>query len=580
MTERWRTKLGDLDKVGPGEDVYQRAKAGPTHVDEPVPEPKTSTRVITAVVAFAVFALAIGLFAIPALRTHTTPADSASANVVALWPVQTSDQMQKLQQDADAGAADWSLDPQAIATKFGQEVMGWPDAVATRNFDPYCFDPASGGSGAPVPCGQLPVGGWSVPAGVPPSVDSPSDVPDLGTVRAYAVFPCDPKSCDLSQPPEWVQLYQPLEQGQGGVWAVLQAVGSPSLSVSPFQVVHEGATVSTSVLLDAGLHGTLAYGSCAVSAGTSDPTQVSGDGTGVQIETEVHLGTSCSGSQPGYVWAATADRSLVDGGSVEDPFNGGQPVLTSLTAVPVMMVSGSSSSEAPVSATPSPSSEATAWISYTDPMGFSLKMPSDWQKTSIQDELILNPPDGEPYIQINHVPNDGFHDDSSFPLDYASMASDPQPHFYGDGQAFIIQWFTRDARPPTDQEAAIFDRITRSISFEPWDPGETRHGWTAVWDGSTTFPKTWPWWVSANDNFWFATESAGKHLVYGPVYMCNGASLYTGSDSARITCANNAHGQWDTSGQPASDNTIGFDTPLKSYPAVVSWDGHLLVRFP
>jgi hypothetical protein len=66
MTERWKEALRDLDDVGPDDSVYRRAEQGPTRSDLP-PPPNRSTRIVAAVTAFAVFALA-AVFAWQAFR--------------------------------------------------------------------------------------------------------------------------------------------------------------------------------------------------------------------------------------------------------------------------------------------------------------------------------------------------------------------------------------------------------------------------------------------------------------------------------------------------------------------------------
>jgi hypothetical protein len=276
-----------------------------------------------------------------------------------------------------------------------------------------------------------------------------------------------------------------------------------------------------------------------------------------------------------------ADVPVVSG----DPFVGGQGPLLSLTAVPVTMVFPTSAEQAAsptASVSPTPDATSDQWVSYTDTMGFSLEMPASWGKTSVTDELVLSAPGGEPYIQITRVPNEGFHDDSSFPLDYSTMASSSQPHFYGDGQAFIIQWLTGSAASPTDADVSIFDRLTRSIAFEPWRPGDSRNGWTQAWDGVTKLPKTSPAWVSANDAFWIVTQSGDARLAYGPVEFCNGASTSVDEQAgtATIACANGANGTWDAQGNPAVGNWQGWSKKLDQHPAVVSWDGYLLLRLP
>ena len=125
MTERWRKKLEGIDGASPSDDVFERAKEGPMHSDDPLPGPRMSTRVITIVAAFLVFALAISVFAIPALRIGNQAAGQGSV-LLPLWPAQTSDQLEQLQ----ANPPSWALDPQQVAEHFAQEVMGWSGALA------------------------------------------------------------------------------------------------------------------------------------------------------------------------------------------------------------------------------------------------------------------------------------------------------------------------------------------------------------------------------------------------------------------------------------------------------------------
>src|SRR5947208_2841916 len=92
---------------------------------------RTSTRVVTAIAAFVVFALAISLFAIPTLRLHEgSSARRAGGQLLPLWPARTMEQVQALQAQAESGDTAWALDPQQVAVKFGQMVLGWPQAAA------------------------------------------------------------------------------------------------------------------------------------------------------------------------------------------------------------------------------------------------------------------------------------------------------------------------------------------------------------------------------------------------------------------------------------------------------------------
>ena len=161
--------------------------------------------------------------------------------------------------------------------------------------------------------------------------------------------PCS--ECDAR---ESVQVYQPLEQGDGQIWAVLQAQGQEMLSVAPGQVVHDGSSVSAGFVTDQGLVPTLGYGSCGQSEASSTYHSPGGSG-GAGIQSDVHLSGGCEGEQPGYVWAATSNVSLADtGDGIVDPFAGGRPALASITAAPVTMIFGSSTGETTASPSPTP----------------------------------------------------------------------------------------------------------------------------------------------------------------------------------------------------------------------------------
>src|SRR5204862_413791 len=217
VTERWRKKLEGIDEVAPRDDVYERAKAGPTLPEAQSPMQRTSTRVATAIAAFVVFALAISLFAIPTLRLHDeSSALSAGGQLLPLWPARTVEQVQALQDEADAGRADWALDPQQVATRFGQVVLGWPDVWVS---------PLTSNNGCNVASGPYPSGSYAArafvrplrPADYAPTTYPPPDVCDpsmllcgglssqprptsssAGQFVAFQLSRCDPTtSCNL-----------------------------------------------------------------------------------------------------------------------------------------------------------------------------------------------------------------------------------------------------------------------------------------------------------------------------------------------------------------------------------------------
>jgi hypothetical protein len=615
VTERWRKKLEGIDQVAPRDDVYERAKAGATLPESRSPMQRTSTRVATAIAAFVVFALAISLFAIPTLRLRDdSSALSAGGQLLPLWPARTVEQVQALQDEADAGHADWALDPRQVGTRFGQAVLGWPDAWAggVSSIAPTCgvLQGTYPNTASPaIPCASA--AGSNSLAGVPgadPGTDIASCDPafllcgqatggDLSSgppspFISLAVAVCDPSSCHAS-PTETLELFQPIRTGDGRIWAVFEA-SSPSidLAVSPGQTVREGSSISTGARIRTGAQFGFgvhigASGSCSLNKATDvyhGPLSTDGlmTSAGSEIGTDFgpSSGTSCQQSEPGYVFAATSGKPIVRDGIASDPLQPGGASLYALSAVPITF-EWPDEVASPVPPTPA---TATGWTAYTDPLGFTIHVPSDWGITDVTGELIVSAPGGDPYVQINRVPNDPLRDDSSFPLNYAAMANDPQAHFRGGGQAFIIQWLTGDGSAPTPEQAAQFDRITRSIAFPATTLGAVEGGWTAV---DPIFPSASAEWVTyklTGDHYIAALTAGGARTAFGPAPTCpGGGGSYEVRETgvAGIACSNGTGGDWDfTTGEPKPGNSAGFDVPLHAWPALRSWDGWLLLQLP
>lgn len=47
-----------------------------------------------------------------------------------------------------------------------------------------------------------------------------------------------------------------------------------------------------------------------------------------------------------------------------------------------------------------------------------------------------------------------------------------------------------------------------------------------------------------------------------------------------VTCQDGRTGMWDYAGKPQPGSSPDFDVELMSYPALLSWDGQVLVLFP
>src|SRR3954453_2562441 len=124
MSNDWRPDLDVLDGLEMSADV--RDRVGKTNV--PLrPNHSTVKRVVTGVVAFAVFALA-GVFAWHAFRpdehgsTAGTPGDVAGTLI---WPERTDAGLAATQAQADSGdgSVSWRLDPKQVATHFAEDVL-------------------------------------------------------------------------------------------------------------------------------------------------------------------------------------------------------------------------------------------------------------------------------------------------------------------------------------------------------------------------------------------------------------------------------------------------------------------------
>jgi hypothetical protein len=572
MTERWRKKLRDLDKVGPGDDVFQRAKAGPSRPDDEVDRGSTERRVVTGVVAFAVFALALSVFLIPALRMRGDAPGSPVIQTFPIWPAQDDAALAALQQKADTGEADWLLDPEAVARQFGAKVMGW-SAVDARQSDGVQGCIFFGESPRPM-IGN--VGGCS----------SPSIVPD-DTMLVFRLT----EQCrgDVCPAPEVVQVYQPLQQGPGGLWTVYQAqstVPYVELTVTASQRVHEGASIGATFYRSDLSRNRLGYGACGGPISQKSSEQVI-----LAIDVDLSTLTACSGEVPGYAWGATATSEIPFG---YDPLaaSAGLPLM-SLTAVPILVVTPEDGSVSPGPSV-EPSLTTSQWTTYTDRMGWTMDVPTSWESRSISNTSVTGIGGSGQEFTGDGVTMDVFQpelvilpaDDSTFPLDYDSLLSQNASgalvgSFRGDGEAFAVRITFHDPSLGTEREA-ILRRMIGSISFEPWHHGDSRNGWTQAWDGLTNLPKTSPAWVSANDAFWIVTQDGDARSAYGPVEFCNGASTSVDEQAgtATIACANGANGTWDSQGNPAAGNWQGWNRKLDQDSAIVSWDGYLLLRLP
>lgn len=304
--------------------------------------PRTSVRVLSAIAVLALFGVVAVVFVVPLLRlgSHRTPS-AGEGPLLSLWPVQTADDLARYQAEADEGTHPEALDPRKLAESFAHRVLGWDQVFAVLHEEPITLlcGAAVPGNAAP----EMRVGCWSpgLPAPIVGNEDQPGST--SAPIETFALLPCEPGPCDIKFfSPVDLTVYQPGGSVPGGVWVVMAASNAwLDLNVEPGQSVHDGATVNASGSIAQGDDFRLAatgVGTCTF-ADSTDAYDTNGqppEAESLDAALEVHVSDaeSCSGSSPGYVWAAESATSL-DG---VDPLKAGGPALKVFSAVPVALI--------------------------------------------------------------------------------------------------------------------------------------------------------------------------------------------------------------------------------------------------
>jgi len=535
VTERWRKKLEGIDQVAPRDDVYERAKAGPTLPESRSPMQRTSTRVATAIAAFVVFALAISLFAIPTLRLGgEAQSPSIGGQLQPLWPWSTT-----------AAVEAWRADPQSIGTT-SVEHFSAPDEVAAA-FGRQIFGSGTevwahevGTPTAPIACAAeaqslgptLPSSGASAInpycSIAYPSGSSETILPDAPTsaepaFRTFDLSVCPPNAaCDWSfpGPPNIsVTVYRPI--GVDGPWAVLEAASDyVDLSISAGTSLGDGSTVSGSGMVFDGFRASLGYRSTSDScpaSGTTTPFEPVPAGAGTdqgdsgvtlgsysKARLDVHLpveSASCA-DQPGYVFIVLTDGSF----DPVDPLAGipEDTRLLAFVAAPVSLTFP----VARETTSPSPTAVSVPWTTYTDPLGWTIDVPDGWSTGTIAPDQMgsigaggsgawfssgeplpipsgvlglfgPDPAPGQVILRVFHdYKNPVVTDDSPLPLDADALlkhqGNEWDGFFIADGLEFGVATATGGGGSLSQQQHEVIWRMISSIRFQPWTPGETR----------------------------------------------------------------------------------------------------------
>jgi hypothetical protein len=605
MTERWRKKLEGIDRVGPSDDLYRRAKDGPTLPEPQSPMQRTSTRVVTAIAAFVVFALGISVFAIPALRLGGNDRFVSAGNQIQpLWPWNSIDAVQTWRDDPQpigTTSVDHFSSAEDVATGFGRDVLGWGTAsVREQGASSDVCPPASLD-----PAGTCSVGlasGSSPPPLLPyaPTTAAPA-------FRTFQLFPCQLSmmaSCESSlgvTPQITVAVFQPL--GDGGPWAVLEArTDLISISLAPGTELRDGSTVYASGVVPGGTRAVLGFNAASEGCGgtgsitgfeetpkDAGTDQQHGISLGTYSRGQLQIGltpvdTSCE-HRSGYLFVAITEKDLGTG----DPVGGirSDVGIIGFAAVPVSFdfpLTGASSG--PPSGS---SSTEIGWTTYTDPLGWTLDVPATWKAQEETNPRVRFLGDG---LAVEISPFSASDtDDSSFPLDPTTFLTQGEGglvgNFQGDGSPYGFVVFKEDGGfisqdELSDGQSAILDRMIASIAFPSSKLGEGQNGWTAIAPMLRSASAEWIIDKLTGDHYLASLTNNGARVLFGPAPACNGVSgsyEVRETGAAGVVCPDGTGGDWDfTTGQPKPGSSAGFDVALIAHDAVRSWDGWLLAR--
>ena len=638
MTERWKKRLGDLDKASPGDDVFERAKGGSQLPEEAIERPSAGSRIVTGVAAFLIFALAISVFAIPALRLRQGAGGAAGMGLQPLWPFQTLDEVEEYENDpvplgyVGSGAF---LDPSETAWAFGYEVMGWErgdfEVVESTSSHVVCGPGGSGFATMPptgawqgddvIECtyhGPIVFGGPSSAALVP-LAEEPASSPSIGSTpssrsRVFTLLPtCPPSAACLSRDVR-VIVYQPLGSAADNAWAVLEAQSEGiDLAAGAGSLLRDGSSVSANATFPPGTRPLLGVhvggDDCEITAYSSESMTgyseiVANDdaiSAGLNVTLDLPSGSvACDSSQTGHVFVAMVDEKL----SVpEDPLIARSELpLLAIAAVPVVvdwqeaepMPSGRHTDPPPTAVeTPEP----TGWTTYTDPLGWTIDVPTSWNVEPFDEfdgqptragarfytgtlDTGGGPASGDVLVTIGHFDGgsiDAPEDDSGFPLSAQILEPNEggrQLSFRGDGLSFILD--VRGGPWETLELSKQQEQIvTRMIESIRFEP------W-AIGD-------TRNGWVAVDrDARWIALGPGQGVVVYegdpwrvlGPMPACPGGEpveIRQTLAGPEMVCGDGSVIRYDVDGQAAADNPAGWPPSVDVEPVIHAWDGSLLV---
>jgi hypothetical protein len=543
-----REDLSVLDDLAAPDDWRAIERRTPASLPtEPV---RTARRVVAAFTAIMV-AIAAGVLLVSRFD-RSTPLDEtrtlapspaplvqpAGAEGTLLFPEIDPKSYLDMQARADGEghAPQYSLEPDALADRFIETVMGW----------------------YPVPDVNL----ETVPGG------------EHGETIARVT---NPKSGFTAT----ITLIQPVRTGEGGVWGVeAVSTGGATIDARPGQVVLDGSSIEGQIHVPEGEHA--AWGFVVGDTNGEHPCFAAGgdtiDGTDIslvpRVPSDTSSGMDCGTEEGGYLWFGTRSFRVEAGGC--GPLCGDSSPWGLVTIVPILVSL--------------PQNQLAAGLStYMSQVGWKFDYPERWSTSTTGNSVVLSNRDGSgaetvrlSISQLDAGLLDLADHDSSFPLDDADFTA-------GSGGERVAEYQGNGVRyraalsVGADAVQADIDRmnsVVSSIRFPSIRGGEDSEIWHSLGargyeDGIGT-----PAFLSDVDLGYLVRAPAGVYALGPNIESCGEGENTTWDASARqilFECPNGPDVRYELDGSPLPGNPPGYTDALYVYRVIVAWDGTFLV---
>jgi hypothetical protein len=542
-----REDLSVLDDLAAPDDwraIERRTPARP-----PTEPGRTRRRVIAAftaiMVAIAAGALLVSRFdrSRPLDETPTpgpSPApvvQPAGAEGTLLFPEidPTSYLDMQARADGEGHALQYALEPDALADRFIETVMGWypvPDVILE-----------------------------AVPGGEHGETIARVTNPKLGVAAT-------------------ITLIQPVRTGEGGVWGV-EAVSTEGATIDaqPGQVVPDGSSIEGQIHVPEGEHA--AWGFVVGDTNGEHPCFAAGGDTIVgteislapRVPSDTSSGMGCGTEEGGYLWFGTRSFQVDAGGC--GPLCGDSSPWGLVTIVPILISLPENSLPAGLS-------------TYTAPAGWKFDHPDGWSISTPGDAVVLSNRElGTETVRLSISQLDvGLLDladhDSSFPLDDSDFTADPDSDRVAEYQGNGVR-YRAALSVGADAVQADIDRmnsVVSSIRFPSIRGGEDGGIWHSLGTRGYEEGIGTPAFLSEVDLGYLVRAPGGAYALGPNIESCGEGENTTWDASARqilFECPNGPDVRYELDGRPLPGNPPGYTDALHVYRVIVAWDGTFLV---